>query len=630
MRTTSKDEPQSGKKSSECRVDIRIESQGDVNIYTCTPPSVPVQSPTAPIAPGQCLPVTLGAKPKQSQKRKLDRLLTDSHVPSALAASFFHHSRRFLAGHASANPFEESAFALFRTMSPELQDLMSCAVTSVNALPAEQRQQMFPADLMLDPDVPLDIETFGQAFAKEIVQRVGEQVFQDPSAFEQPRPGQNRFFDPTGTEIPPIQLLICRVNGLRTGEFQPPITPGDYLPEELERRCEFHLVGDEVKVDCSPLKGSLAGKCPGNFLSDPESTCLRVPDVEAGHEVVLEGVNYISLDARVQLTRKEPATLTRDVETLVFGDLDTPLTEVVDGQERRIRDCRVHDRLIFKVPEDLPPDIYSIQIVMPNVSGIPALGNTIRSNLEFIRVVPPPTARYTISSEQLVARKETSPEFLGSDEVGLKIRSFPITGTLAQPVKGQEQPTSFRFDDVDTGDKRAMGAVLFQHDEPIIGMVMQVVGMEIDSERAFEQQIDDFWELFLDYFDDALKVVGAVVGGGIFAVGIKGVIAFGAAHPILAAIAAAVMLAVVAFASWWAPADPIILDSFGLTTTDLEVLTNANFAPPSFSSHITTSDITVNVTPLEKGLREYKEFREYVSDEEDSRYLIFYRYNRIV
>src|SRR5690554_5160116 len=121
MRTTSKDEPQSGKKSSECRVDIRIESQGDVNIYTCTPPSVPVQSPTAPIAPGQCLPVTLGAKPKQSQKRKLDRLLTDSHVPSALAASFFHHSRRFLAGHASANPFEESAFALFRTMSPELQ-----------------------------------------------------------------------------------------------------------------------------------------------------------------------------------------------------------------------------------------------------------------------------------------------------------------------------------------------------------------------------------------------------------------------------------------------------------------------------------------------------------------------------
>jgi hypothetical protein len=206
--------------------------------------------------------------------------------------------------------------------------------------------------------------------------------------------------------------------------------------------------------------------------------------------------------------------------------------------------------------------------------------------------------------------------------VGLKIRSFPITGTLAQPVLGQEQPTSFRFDDVDTADKRAMNAVLFQHDEPIIGMVMPVVGMEIDSERAFEQQINDFWELYLDYLQDALIVVSAVVGGGIFAVGIKGVIAFGAAHPIITAIAVAVVLAIVAFAAWWAPADRSSW-IVRLTTTDLEVLTNGNFPSPPFSSHITASDIQVNVNPLEKGLREYEEFREYVSDEEDSRYMIF-------
>jgi hypothetical protein len=134
---------------------------------------VPEPCPIEPIAPGQCLPVTLGAKPKQSQKRKLDRLLNGNRVPSALAASFFHHSRRFLAGYAPANSFEQSAFALFRTMSPELQDLMSCAVTSVDALSAEQRQRMFPAALTLDPDVPLDIETFGKAFATEIVQRRG-------------------------------------------------------------------------------------------------------------------------------------------------------------------------------------------------------------------------------------------------------------------------------------------------------------------------------------------------------------------------------------------------------------------------------------------------------------------------
>lgn len=92
-------------KDASCRIDIHIESQGDVNIYNCTPPgssSEPCPPPKddhdcPPVAPGACVPVSLGSKPKQSRRSKLDKLLANTRVPSALGASFFHLTRRYLA-----------------------------------------------------------------------------------------------------------------------------------------------------------------------------------------------------------------------------------------------------------------------------------------------------------------------------------------------------------------------------------------------------------------------------------------------------------------------------------------------------------------------------------------------------
>jgi len=97
-----------------CCVDIHIETQGPVNIYNCTsappcpepcPPSPP-ECPTGPIAPGQCIPLSIGSKPKQSLRTKLDSLLHNTRVPSAIAGAFFQHARRFSAGQAAANPLE--------------------------------------------------------------------------------------------------------------------------------------------------------------------------------------------------------------------------------------------------------------------------------------------------------------------------------------------------------------------------------------------------------------------------------------------------------------------------------------------------------------------------------------------
>ena len=413
--STSKNSPA---KDGGCKVDIHIASQGDVNIFNCNaapPQDEPCPQPGGdrpcpPPVEGACLPVGLDAKPKQGRKRKLDKILASNPVPSALAGSFFHMARRFNAGRSAANPLEDSAFKLMRSLPPALKSLLSCAVSSFDAIPKGQRDRLF---VSFDPNLPIDADSLGTAFAQEIVQRVGDQVFGNPNAVDEERPGRNRFFDPGSEENFFTQLRICRVNDLRSSNFYPPIPPGDYLPTELQQHCEPVQVGDEVQLNCQVLKQN----CPGNFIGE-DQTCLRVPDIENGQAVVLEGVNFISVDAKVRLTAKEPGTVTRDVDAHVFGDLDTPLTEIVNGETRTINDCRVHDRITFAVPDDLPPGVYSVQIVMPNVSGIPGLGDPLLSNIEFIQVLPPFNARFQIASEKLVAHRETAPAGWGSDEGG--------------------------------------------------------------------------------------------------------------------------------------------------------------------------------------------------------------------
>jgi len=615
--------PRHDEKTSSCHIDIRIESQGDVNIYNCTapapsnetcPPPRPLDCP--PTATGACVPLALGAKPKQSRQRKLQKLLANNRVPSALAASFFHLSRRFLEGRAPANPLEESAFGVLSALPPDLKSVLSCSLASFDTLGAAERDRLFDSTLTRDPNVPIDANTLAATVARELTERVGLLVFDDPAGVEQERPGRNRFVDPGG-ETFDVQLRVCRVNGLRTNEFKPALAPGDYEPAELQQHCEPVLVGEEVQLSCQVQHGS----CPGNSLAD--GTCLRVPEVEVGQAVVLEGVNFISVDATVRLTAQAPGTATREVQAHVVGDIDTPLNEVVDGVTVLIRDCRVHDRLTFRVPDDLPPGIYAFQVAVPNVTGIPILADPIVANPQYLRVVPPATARFQIASEALIARAETSPASFGSDEVAIRILAIPL---LADLTPGSAQEANFRFGDVDTGERRDMTRVLFSHQQNIAGVALSIAGFEIDSEDAFKRQIDNFSQAFIDILKkewDFIKA-GLVAAGGFEALkglGVKGFIALG--------IAAAITLAIDVFVALWAPADLIIEDAIGLTSVDLAALTSANLPAPVFAQHTTAGDIEVNVTPLDKRPQQFRERREYVSDDEESRYEIELRYNRV-
>jgi len=570
------------------------------------------------------VPLSIGSKPKQSLRTKLDSLLQNTRVPSVIASGFFQHARRFSAGRSPANPLEIEVFDFFRALPADMKSILSCSATSFDAITQDERNRLFDPSISQDPNVPLDADTLATAFVKEITQRVGVQVFEDPHALEQERPGQNRFFDTSGGESFEIQLRICKVNGLRTNEFSPALNPGDYLPSELQQHCVPVVVNGVPQLSCEIQKGN----CPGNFLQD--TTCLRVPDVRAGDGVVIEGVNFISIDSRVRLAGQAPSTVSREVDAFVFGDVDTPLTEVVDGETRTIRDCRVHDRITFVVPADLPPAIYSVQIAVPNVSGFPVFGDTIVSNPQFIRVVPAPTSRFRIASETLTAREETSPAFFGSDEVRVRIRAYPIIASLTDLTLGDEQAfDSPEFGDVDSGDVRQMQAVLFNQGGPIDGLVMTIMGFEIDSEKAYRDQINSFTDAFLHYLKIALAGIAASITAGAFAVGVKDLLKFALSHPIILAIAAAVVLVVILILAAWAPADLLIEDSLGFTLSDLDALTNTDLPLPEIAQYVSQQGIKVTAVPLEKIPTQYRERREYRSDEEDSRYEIVLRYNRV-
>jgi hypothetical protein len=611
-----------------CKIKIQIASKGDVKIYNCatTPdqsgdPCSPQDGHVCPpVAPGACVPVSLGAKPKQSRRRKLDKLLANTRVPSALGASFFHLARRFLAGQTAANALEERAFARLSRLSPDLRRVLSCALESFDSLTVGERERLFASDLPREVDQPITVAQLTAAFAQEIIDNVGVQVFGDPGCTTE-HPGQVRTPPFPGGEFPPAPVVVCRINGLRTGQFRQALAPGEYTPEEVQQICHVVLEGNEPKLICEVQTTN----CPG---SDVGGLCLRVQDIEAGTAVLLQGVNFSSVDTKVRISDVATFTIVRDVDAQVCGDDETPRTELVNGTEVLITDCRVHDRLTFRVPDDLPPGLYEFSVLVPNESNVPGWGNVLNSNGERIAVVPPSTARFQIASETLHCINETGSTSIGSDEVGIKILAvalFPdLTSGEAQTPNGGNP---IRFGDVDNGETRGMDHLLFTHQQPIAGAALSILGFEVDGEDAFEDQIDSFTDAFIDilkdqigFLKDHLKEVGAVI---------EKLAEKGLAGAIAAAVAIAVVLVVDLFVALWAPADLIIEDAIGPTIHDLLELTSTNFPLPLPSEHITPQGIKVKVTPLDKVPQQYRERREYISDDEESRYEIVLRYNRV-
>jgi hypothetical protein len=154
-----------------------------------------------------------------------------------------------------------------------------------------------------------------------------------------------------------------------------------------------------------------------------------------------------------------------------------------------------------------------------------------------------------------------------------------------------------------------------------------VIGHEVDGEDAYANQVTAVTDVFIDLVkEQAGFLKGALAAAGI---GVKDIAKLGSTGLIAAAIAIAVVLAIDLVIALWAPADLIIEDPTSYTLLDLVERTGAAFAMPPASVFRTEGDIDVKVTPLDKLPNQYRELRRYDSDDEDSRYEITYRFNRV-
>lgn len=603
-----------------CDMTIHIHNQGGtVNIYNCPPvvggpkPPPPAQQPPGMPPTGACVPLALGSKPKRSLEAKLRPLLANNHVPSVLAASVLHTARRYSRGHSPANALEAAAFRVFERLSPDLQDVLACSVQVFDALPPKDRDRVFSAEITGLGDQPVEPSRLAELVSAELSARSGLQVFGETDCMARERPGRARYVRPSD-DVGINFVGICRVNGLRTNAYTPPLRLGDYTPDEVQQECTLEVVDDRARLNCRVQTAD----CPGHEL---EGTCLRVPDVVPGEAVVLEGYNYFNTAARVRLEAQPPGTVTREVDARVCGDVTTPLTEVVDGVNRVIADCRVRDRITFQVPKDLPEGTYGMRIVFANNSGNPGFGEVLESSPpQFIRVVPGVTATFQIATERLKADEETSPSYLGSDEVAVRVLAIPVAPDLSV---GEVIEHNWRFGDVDSGETRDMSRVIFEQSE-VGGVSLSIIGFEVDDEDAFEKQITDLSDAYVEVLSSQWNTIAGAVGtaGGLIAG------AIGLSYAWSLAIAAAITLAIDLLVALWAPADLIIEDAAAFTALDLAMRLSPNFPPPPVLELTSAGGIDVKVEPVSKDVQ-YIERRKYVSDEEESEYHITLRYSRL-
>ena len=556
-----------------------------------------------------------GAKHKKGRAQRLDNIASSTRLPSTLASGVLQTCRRFMAGEDAANGLEQNAFARLSKTTPAMRDVLSCALEALDGLPASQLNELFDTSLLADPGQPVTPEALTDSWTHEVVGRTAELMFGDTDALEVEAPGQIRIFIP-GDDVFPSPVRVCRLNGLRTVHFRPALDGGDYLPAEIQQTCEVQIVDGTPQVTCEVQTTN----CPGNIAG---GACLRVPEVAAGDSVLLEGVNFFSTETIVRLTSPAPIETTTEVDTHVRGDLETPVTETIDGQPSLIMDCRVHDQLMFRVPEDLPPATYSVTVIVPNITGIEFWGESLSSEPEYITVVPPPTARFTVSSETLHAQDETSPSWAGSDEVGLR---FLAVAMLTDGTPLASDPTSVRLGDVDSGDTRDVTRAIFTHQQPIAALTLALLGHEVDGDDAYEQMITEWTDVFVDLVKDQIEAIAGILSaaGGLEALGKMppwGWVAVG--------IAIAVVLAVDLIIALWAPADLIIEDAVGLDVVALAQLTSPDFPAPDSESYTSAQGIDVQRQALEKLPTQYREQRDYHSSDEDSRYQLTLRFNRV-
>lgn len=542
-------------------------------------------------------------------------------APGVLAASVLQSFKRYESGKAPNDAVETSMFKKFNRLSPNSKELMRKSISSLTKSRSGSLRNALPMTF-LKTNNTINKKQFEKAFIAELKRTISYVAFEKDVPDLQERPGKVRLTVIEGDDVYPNQVHIFKIGNIRTNDFIPYLQKGDYLPEEIQQTCTLREKNGRTEWDCK----NNTEPCDGYSI---DGVCLAVPAYQAGTSVKLTGSNYFNINAKVELKRKNVAMQPILVEAFVYGDTSTPKTEIKRGREILINDNRVKDTIHFTIPRSLAPGIYEMRVIVPNNSNVtgPGIFDIMYSNIQFIEVLPATATRYRIAGERIYARDETGSTNIGSDEVGLKFISIPIYTdfSLGDPVSKK-----YRFDDFDTGEVRNINDVIFSHTKSIAGVIISTIGHEIDGNGAYNNEINDWTDVFVDLVTEQWKYV---TGSAAIMSVIKQLSGVGFYGYIAIALGILIVTAIDFIVSFWSTPDLIIEDIISLSVADLGRLTSVNYPAPTANSgnviYTTPGSIKVTIFMNEKRPNQYTEERGYKSEKERSWYNVRLRYNRI-
>jgi len=625
-------------------------------------------------------------KPKQTAKVKLANLCCALPVAERIGPILMLILRRYRDGVTPGNTFEAKLQGVLGGMSGKHRAALETALNAYDGFKKGARECAFetrfddwPNDEPLDPGF-LARNIVGEFLAVGHMIRFGPEPFPPPLTgsvrpWEQsiPQPGEPGNFAKITAPWPWICAISPTANkavDTITDWFrnESACVPGNiprgtikYFPHEFSWACTTAVDSSgTATVNCTnetpsgPSGGFGFAECPGGLdyrVTDKgtgKQVCLVIPAVDPGTEVGLRGLNFFSPNAKVHV-RKVDAPPFQDIPLIPLSDWQ-PDTGAAAGKAT----CEVKDHAFFVMPDHvsdglndipIPPGRYAVQLVVPNDVNFAVAGGgppptEFLSNEVLIDLQPSANIRFQILTDEAFCFEET--DGLGSDEPWFRALTATIElpkGETKIPFPAINAIDIMNTDDVDSGEWISFpGASLFNDKLGRKVFTAAVIGLEVDSESAARQQIDDFWDAYNEYLNNVFVHLGASTDAGVLGAEAEASLKAGAISAgawVSGAILAAILAAGFLYALW-APADPIGLDTFVFTSRQLFERTDTNFAHvPAGDDFLRVRELRTSSEPLGKKLDSggtqatYSERRHYRSTAEDSHYGLVYRFKRI-
>ena len=551
-------------------------------------------------------------KPKQRPARKVNDLCRAFGISDALIPLIDALWQRHQAGEKPRNEFETRVENIFATIATDDAKAFDGGLQQYRALRRSGKGECLFNDCLADAagTGPIEAQWVADIIMREGLKLAGQTLFSHSEG--EIGPGQVRLWDnkvfrgPNGSGTTIYQgpwpwLTAISPNHDSFEEFGNlesfrPVPGGAHVWQNYQYAAECSYTPDptgKITAQCArrhpppPAPGSLfANDCEGGPDYTHAGDCIRIPSTMPGSAVALRGFNFVTPTVKVRAVRVNDPQVHWEADCPVWGDRKTPLK---DEAAHFIVDERVHDSVSFPIPSGnpvvpgapLPAGLYEITVEVANVTNVIYDSTTpavLLSNKLLLRIEADPAVKYLFVSNGGRCNRETPG--MGDDEIWWDaFVGHIVPNNVAVPANGQMglelRPLDRRsfprppWEDMDDGESAGAFNIDIWGPKPFeLGgvAVFGLVGFEVDSEDAANQQLQGFWNAW----GYALKeVVGVALGlsgtaTGVAELAVKaGLIAAKAAlTAVLIAVAVIAVVAVVGTMLWaaWAPADLIALD----------------------------------------------------------------------